>query len=104
MTTPITNAREFKEAVTAARKHQPETVGRLVSILCKLGHGAILADAIHHLSTDTGERVVKPNNAREVERMTDSLLGCFKPSKRKAKVKTNWGTSLDPTLPQNWHD
>jgi hypothetical protein len=73
----ITNAKQFKDAVKAAGKHQPETVARLVGILCKLGHGAILADAIPHLSTDTGERIVKPNNAREVERMTTFLSGKY---------------------------
>jgi len=71
----ITSSSEFKEAVKAAKKHQPETVARLVSILCKLGHGAILAEVIPHLSKDTGKRIVKPNNAREVERMTAALSG-----------------------------
>ena len=71
----ITNAKQFKDAVKSAGKHQPETVARLVGILCKLGHGDILASAIPHLSTDTGKRIVKPNNAREVERMTAALSG-----------------------------
>lgn len=75
MTTNITSAKDFKEACKQAKKHLPETVMRLVSILIKQGHGVILADAIQHLSTDTGVRVVKPNNAREVERMTAALSG-----------------------------
>jgi hypothetical protein len=75
MTTPIANTKDFKDACKQAKKHLPETVMRLVSILIKQGHGAILADAIQHLSTDTGVKCVKPNNAREVERWTARLGG-----------------------------
>jgi len=70
---PITSTADFKVACKNAKKHLPETVMRLVSILIKQGHGAILADAIQHLSTDTGVKCVRPNNSREVERMTRNL-------------------------------
>jgi hypothetical protein len=71
----INSAADFKKACKEAKKHTPETWMRIVGILAKQGHGAILAEAIQHLSTDTGIRIVKPNNAREVERMTAALSG-----------------------------
>lgn len=41
--------------------------------------------------------ITRPNFTKDTERMVTSL------SKRKStKVKSNWGTPLDPTLPQNW--
>lgn len=38
--------------------------------------------------------IVRPNFTRDTERLVTGL----------SKSKAKWGTSLDPTLPQNWVD
>lgn len=71
---PFASVADFKVACQQDKKHFPETAGRLVSILIKQGHGAILADIIKNLSPVTGRPpCVRPNNSREVERMTRNL-------------------------------
>jgi hypothetical protein len=71
----FTSAKDFTAACAADKKLLPGTWAQLAACLIKAGHGDALNDVIPLLSTDTGIKVVRPNNAREVERMTASLGG-----------------------------
>lgn len=69
----FTSTADFKVACKQAKKIEPGTWAQVVTALIKTGHGDALNDIIPLLSTDRGRKLVRPNNAREVEVMTRNL-------------------------------
>lgn len=67
------SAADFKAACKAAKKIEPGTWAQLAAALIESGHGDALNDVIPLLATDRGRKLVRPNNAREVEKMTENL-------------------------------
>lgn len=79
----FTSAADFKAACKDAKRIEPGTWSQVVTALIRTGHGDALNDIIPLLSTDRGRKLVRPNNAREVERMTRNLS--------KLNLDTKWG-------------
>jgi len=69
----FTSAADFQAACKAAKRNAPGGWGQLASALIKAGHGDALNDVLPLLSNDRGQKLVRPNNAREVEQMTVKL-------------------------------
>lgn len=66
----FTTTAEFKAAIKAAKRHAPGTWEQLATLLIRAGHASALADVLPHLVRDSGRPpLVRPNNAREVERL-----------------------------------
>jgi len=70
----FTSATDFKAACKSANRNLPGTWEQLARLLIETGHGDALNDVLPRLSSDSGRKIVRPNNARECETLRKRMM------------------------------